>query len=104
MGRVGRTVGPYEKNHTIRLWGKFFVGTTLTDPSSPTITIHNSDTTTPTRSYTGAYYYDWTIPNDGTVETEYVVKWWGALSATDVGSTRYGRTARTVYKTEETQP
>ncbi len=101
MGKTMRTAGPYEKGNTIRLWGKYYVGSLLTNPSSPTVTIGDSSAKTPTVSYTGAYYHDWTIPDDGTKRTEYEVTWWGALSAT-VGS-RKGFTARTIYITEHTE-
>ena len=101
MGAVDRSAGPYEKGNTIRLWGKYFVGTTMTDPSAPTVTLENSAATSPTKSYVGAYYSDWTIPDDGSRRTEYEVTWWGALSGT-TGS-RKGRLARTVYTTKRTE-
>jgi hypothetical protein len=102
MGRVGRTAGPYEKGHTIRLWGKYYVGTTLTNPSGPTVAIGDSAATAPTISYAGAYYSDWTIPDDGSKRTDYVVEWWGALSGTT--GPKKGRLARTIYVTVHTEP
>lgn len=102
MGKVNRTAGPYEKGHTIRLWGKYYVGSTLTNPSSPTVTIGSSEATAPTESYTGAYYNDWTIPDDGTHRTEYEVAWSGALSGTT--GTKKTRIARCVYECIHTEP
>lgn len=102
MGKVGKTSGPWEKDHTIRLWGKYYVGSTLTNPTSATVTIGDSAAETPTFSYTGAYWKDWTIPNDGTKRTEYEVTWRGKLSGT-TGSAAM-RVARCVYLTEETEP
>lgn len=102
MGKVDRTAGPYEKGHTIRLWGMYYVGSTLVDPSSPTVIIGDSAAATPTMSYVGAYYDDWTIPDDGAVQTNYEVEWGGGLSGTS--GSREWRRARTVYITKHTQP
>jgi len=99
---VGRKVGPFEKGHTIRLWGKYYVGTTLVNPSSPTVTVGDSAAVVPTFSYTGAYYYDWTIPDDGSRRTDYEVTWYGALSGTS--GSKHPVVARSIYMTEHTEP
>jgi hypothetical protein len=104
---IGNTAGPFEKKTTIRLWGDYYVGTTLTNPSSPTVSIYLADsqsgTYTPTKSSTGHYYYDWYIPDDGNVKTNYVVEWFGGLSATDAAASRKRYAARTIYRTQQTQ-
>lgn len=104
---VGETAGPFEKKTTIRLWADYYVGSNRRDPSSPTVSVYLSDslsgTYAPTQSYTGAYYYDWYIPDDGNVRTNYTVEWFGGLSAADASASRKKYIARCIYRTKQTQ-